>query len=264
MNYKLLSLSIISSLCLVVLISHLISSEPDRIAQARQQRQGLEIEIGARLYSENCRTCHGPRGEGVGQLGPPLGDEHFFTARLAEVGWLATLEEYIIASTEHGRMMGTRPIYAGNGSTAVMSPWHQNYGGPLRSDQIESLTAFILNWEPTALGKVELVELELPQSSSQDPEVIQRGAEVFKEKCSRCHTYRDLAQSEIGGPDLSSIASSDPTSWGGRTLDEYLIESVLIPRAAVADEFVSLSAEHPCGAVLTESELSSITALLMQ
>jgi mono/diheme cytochrome c family protein len=264
MDNKLLSLSIFSSLLLVLLISHLIASEPDRIAQASLQRQGLEIEIGARLYSDNCRTCHGPRGEGVGQLGPALSDEHFFSGRLGEVGWLATLEEYIAATTVHGRMMGTRPIYAGNGSTAVMSPWHQDYGGPLRSDEIKALTAFILNWKPTAQGEIELVELELPRSSPQDPQVIAKGAELFTQKCGTCHIYRDLAEPEIGGPDLTTITTSNSSAWGGKALDEYLIESVLIPRAVVADEFISLSDEHPCGAILTESELTAVVALLMQ
>jgi mono/diheme cytochrome c family protein len=264
MNNKLLSLSIFSSFSLVLLISYLIASEPDRVARASQQRQGLEIEIGARLYSDNCRTCHGPRGEGVGQLGPPLSDDHFFTARLGEVGWLATLEEYITATTAHGRMMGTRPIYAGNGSTAVMAPWHQDYGGPLRSDEIEALTAFILNWKPTALGEVELVELELPRSSPQDPQVLAKGAELFTQKCGTCHIYHDLAEPEISGPDLTAVTASDPSVWGGKSLDEYLIESVLIPRAVVVDEFISISEEHPCGAVLTESELTAVVALLMQ
>ena len=161
-------------------------------------------------------------------------------------------------------MMGTRPIYAGNGSTAVMSPWHEDYGGPLRSDQIRALATFIVNWKQTALGIVELVELELPASDPQDPRVIDRGSEAFRKKCGRCHRYRELKQPEIDGPDLSGIAESDSQSRGGRPLEEYLIESVLLPRALVDDRFAPFSDQHPCGAVLTQSQLSAIVALLMQ
>jgi len=216
------------------------------------------------LYSANCRTCHGLRGEGVGQLGPPLSDAHFFTSRLKEVGWQSTLEDYINATTEHGRMMGTRPIYAGNGSTSVMSPWHQKFGGPLRSDEIRTITAFILNWEQTARGEVELVELEIPQSSFQDPDVVERGTAVFAATCSRCHRYGEIGAPETPGPDLTGIMEVAGSRRDGMESPDYLRESVLIPAAFVVDDYAQIPVENSCGAVLTESELTAVIGFLMQ
>ncbi|MCG6930059.1 MAG: c-type cytochrome [Desulfofustis sp.] len=251
------------SVLLFALLTYLAATEPDRLVQAQQLQNGRNIEQGAMLYSLNCRTCHGLRGEGVGQLGPALGDAHFFEERLAEVGWQSTLEEYIIATTEHGRLMGTRPIYAGNGSTAVMSPWHQKFGGPLRSDEIRTIADFILNWEKTAEGSVVLVELELPKSHPQDPAVIRRGAAVFDLHCSRCHRYGNRAAHEIEGPDLTRILSVAGTRRADLEAADYLRESVLIPNAYIVDGYQALAAQNGCGAVLTESELTAVSGFLM-
>jgi hypothetical protein len=31
-----------------------------------------------------------------------------------------------------------------------MPPWHEEFGGPLRADQVSSLAAFVMNWKATA------------------------------------------------------------------------------------------------------------------
>ena len=162
-NRRLQHLTTIGAVVLAAFLFYLLATERSRLSRATAAWEAQKIERGAALYSLHCRLCHGNRGEGVGQLGPPLSNEHFFKKRQTEVGWHSTLETYIVATTAHGRMMGTRPIYAGNGSTAVMSPWAQLYGGPLRADEINLLTAFILNWKSTATGKVQLNELQLPK-----------------------------------------------------------------------------------------------------
>ncbi len=264
MHKKLVTATLALCVLLLTLLTYLAAHEPKRLEGAQLVQKGVKIEQGAGLYSLNCRTCHGIRGEGVGQLGPALGDAHFFEKRTAEVGWQSTLEEYIIATTEHGRMMGTRPIYAGNGLTAVMSPWHQRFGGPLRGDEINSIASFILNWEETALGNIVLVELELPKRNPQDPAVIQHGAAVFEAKCSRCHRFGDDSVSEIAGPDLTGILTVAAGRRENLEASEYLRESVLIPSSHVEDEYKQVAAENGCGAVLTESDLVAVTAFLMQ
>lgn len=263
---RLLVAGTIAAVLTALLIGWLLATEPRRQFQAAERRLGGDIERGAALYAQHCRTCHGIRGEGIGQLGPPLADDHFFSARLREVGWQSTLREYILTTTEHGRLMGTRPIYAGDGSSAVMPPWHQSYGGPLRSDEIELLTTFVLNYRDTATGKVQLVPLELPEADIGDPRVVEAGQAVFASHCAGCHRYRDLAGPETGtgGPDLSALSGVAHTRDPELDGLEYLRESVLVPGALVVPGYEQAASENPCGAVLTRSELTAVSAFLLQ
>lgn len=249
---------------LALLVIVLILREPDRLTGSQEVQHGKEIELGAALYDTHCRSCHGIRGEGVGQLGPPLADNHFFTKRLQEVGWNSTLRAYIISSTEHGRMMGTRPIYAGNGSTAVMPGWLDRHGGPLRSDQIHLIVSFIANWEATALGNVTLAEIELPTISLSNPKTIGSGKEVFRRACASCHIFQDISPSRVPGPELDTITGKTLNENGPETLEEFIHDSVLIPELEVTEGFRQISDSHPCGATLTVTELNDVTAFLLQ
>lgn len=255
-------LNIIAALALLLFISLLIGKEPDRLQQAQRFHTGKQIEIGASVYSENCQSCHGSRGEGMGQLGPALNAEEFFITRLSEVGWLASLESYIYSTTEHGRMMGTREFYAGNGSTSVMPPWHERYGGPLRSDQVEAVTAFVLNWKATATKKITLqkVDYVVPKFSSHTGGA---GKHVFKKHCVKCHVNKDFTSSRIKGPDLSDISISVERQGKNMKVDEYIKESVLLPNKYLVEGFQGLRREHGCGAILSESELDTLVDYLM-
>lgn len=261
---RILITSVCSAVSLLILLLSILYTETSRMATAAAARHGIEIEQGAVLYEVHCRSCHGTRGEGVGQLGPALADEHFFTNRLAEVGRQSTLQEYIVATTAHGRMIGTRPIYAGNGSTAVMPPWDQRYGGPLRRDEIDSLAAFITNWEATAMGRVQLIPLELPAESPDDPRLIADGERVFKESCARCHIYKTITEATASGPDLSSIAVHAASRQAGLTGPEYIRDSILIPDAHSVGEYAKEAETSGCGATLSITELQTVTAFLLQ
>ena len=244
-------------------IFQIFMGEPAEMAARAEQHRGEKVEIGAALYSLHCRSCHGATGEGIGQLGPALSDEHFFTNRLREVGSPSTLRAYILASTEFGRMMGTRPFYAGNGHTMVMPPWHIDNGGPLREDELQSIADFILNWQPTATGKVQLEALALPRSDMGSPEVIGRGERYFMAHCNRCHAARGHKAAEVEGPDLTGIGAVGPEKRGGMDGEEYIRESVLVPAAVTAEGYEALSRTEPCGAVPSQTELDGLVAFLL-
>jgi mono/diheme cytochrome c family protein len=219
-----------------------------------------QIEIGAELYQEHCRTCHGNRGEGLGQLGPALNDEAFFTKRLAEVGWQGTMAEYLETTIRLGRVVATRPLYAGDGIVAMTS-WGQEQGGPLRPDQIRALTLFILNWEATAKGDFKPQELILPTpnpSSSSSKKA--NGEEIFvKAGCSDCHAIEGLAEATVG-PELNGIGITAETRIQGYSSEEYLRESFLIPNAY---RVVGYDESVLCGGVLTQSQLDDLVAFLL-
>jgi mono/diheme cytochrome c family protein len=259
------SLGLLFTLALAAFLAQAAWREPARLAQAQRGQRATSVEIGATLYEANCRTCHGSRGEGVGQLGPALADKKFFTQRLAEVGWQDTLEAYIVAASSHGRLMATRPMYAGNATTAVMPPWRDRYGGPLRADQINNITAFILNWAPTALGEAELVELVVPKTKATDPQTIARGRKVFENNCAQCHRMEGQRKPEKAGPDLTHIASiaASRRPEAEMSAEEYIRESFLIPNAYVVAGFEADKVGHHCGGLLSARQLDEVAAFLL-
>jgi mono/diheme cytochrome c family protein len=173
--------------------------------------QAQAIEVGAVLFENNCRGCHGNQGEGILGLCPPLNDRNFFTNRLKEVGWSGTLEDYIVSTVAGGRLTSTRPDqFVGNGRPA-MPAWSETYGGPLREDQIRDLAKFILNWESSAMGQYEPAEVVSPVSD--DPVV--RGQTVYGTYgCGGCHTIEGLS-SGVTGPNQTHIGSEAATRVGG-------------------------------------------------
>lgn len=261
---RLLKFSLICMVTTALLFSCLLIIESKGLQSRADKWEGEKIEIGAALYGLHCKSCHGMRGEGVGQLGPSLSDKQFFENRLGEVGYQSTLRNYILATTEQGRMMGTRPYYAGNGSSMVMPPWHQKFGGPLRSDELESIATYILNWEATARGLVELAELELPKISSGDPRTIERGQKVFMAHCNRCHGMTQTGDSQTLGPDLSDISSTAGSRREGLDGEGYIRESVLVPAKLIVEGFEVAASTNSCGGVLTETELAALAAYLLQ
>lgn len=231
---------------------------------------------GARIYADNCASCHGGRGEGIGHLGPALNDAYFFTDRIKEVGWLLELPEYIHSTISYGRMMGTRPIFAGNGKSAVMAPWAKLHGGPLLDDEIESLTSFVMNWQPSALGKVTLPAITMPPSDLKSPELVAAGEKTFANHCAGCHSLQNIPGGEkapslfgIAGRAGQRIAESQQNTESSRGLQEpedYLRQSVLIPEAYVVSgyEKQAQSKDRGCGAIISEKQLEEITAFLLQ
>ncbi len=255
-------MGLVAILVVIGLIVLAISAEEARMAGEEQAQRAQAIEVGADLYEIHCRSCHGANGGGLGELGNPLNDEHFFTERLDEVGWQGTLEEYIIASITAGRLVATRPLYAGDG-VAVMTAWSRDFGGPLREDQVRDLTAFILNYEATALGEVELQQIEIPKASKDDPKAVARGQQVFLEVgCADCHTVKGLSMSDIG-PDLTHIATVATTRKPELSAEDYMRESVLIPSDYIVEGYEPQSVGAECGVILSEPQLDDLIAFLL-
>jgi mono/diheme cytochrome c family protein len=245
--------------CLLFIVGQ---QEERRVEAAAGIQAGEAVVTGARLYEENCRKCHGSRGEGIGQLGPVLAEKHFFTGRMAEVGWLLSIDEYVTATTAGGRMMATRPLYAGNGTTAVMPPWALDRGGPLRADEITAISRFIMNWRATALGTITLSVIDLPPKDLGDSATIKVGGEVFGKLCLSCHALLGLPGGN-GGPTLAGIGVVAAGRIPGLSAAEYIRQSVLIPEAFVVEGYGEMTDSQGCGALLSEEQLEAVTAFLL-
>lgn len=238
-------------------------NEDQRMQAFEGYQQAQAIETGAGLFEMNCRGCHGLQGEGIPGLAPPLNDAHFFTQRISEVGWQGNLEDYVIATIAGGRQVSTRPdLYPGAGKPA-MPTWSEQFGGPLRDDQIQALAAFILNWEATALGTAEITPLPTPTLSaalSNDP--ILRGQAVYTSSgCAACHAIEGISAGQVG-PALDGIGREADSRVAGQSAREYILQSVLNPSAYLVEGYDDLMLKN-LGDTLSADQLDDLVAFLL-
>jgi len=236
--------------------------EPVQLVSQADIQRAEAIEVGATLFETNCSRCHGDQGQGL--IGPPLNDPHFFSGRLDEVGWGGTLGDYIVSTVSVGRLTSTRPEqWPGEGRPA-MPTWSQDYGGPLRPDQIRDIAEFILNWKTVALDGVAVTVDKPPAPMSADP--VARGRAVFKSAgCVACHTLPDAGSVGVVGPELTHIANHAATRIDCYSAQDYIHESILTPNAYVVEGFQENLMPQTFGDTLSEGELNDlITYLLAQ
>jgi mono/diheme cytochrome c family protein len=220
---------IISSVLLLVIGFQ----ENDALVDTEVAQRANAVEVGAVLYETNCSRCHGENGEGL--IGPPLNDEYFFTQRIKDVGWGGTLKDYVVSTVASGRPVSTRPEqWPGEGLGYAMPSWSQDYGGPLRNDQIRDIAEFVMNWQDSATGEVALEIREVPAPLSADP--VARGKNVYiNQGCGACHAIDGVSAGQVG-PSLSAIATVGATRIDGYSAEDYIIESILMPNAYLVEE----------------------------
>ncbi len=121
--------------------------EPTEMERRGMALKGREIEVGADLYGQYCYSCHGKLGEGLPGVAPAIARKDMFDGRRAkEIGWVGSNQAFLKNTIAAGRPVQSRPdLYA-----AKMPTWAQQYGGPMRPDQIDALVAFVSNWEKQA------------------------------------------------------------------------------------------------------------------
>jgi mono/diheme cytochrome c family protein len=182
---------------------------------------------------------------------------------MVEVGWLLGIDDYVAATTAGGRMMATRSLYAGNGTTTVMPPWALDQGGPLRTDEIAAISRFVVNWRATALGTITLPVIDLPPADLGNPATVKAGGEVFSKFCLSCHSLPGFPGGN-GGPILAGIGVAGAGRTPGLSAAEYIRQSVLIPEAFIVDGYDKKTDTQGCGALLSEVQLEAVTAFLLQ
>lgn len=185
----------------VVLLLVVYLGENGRMEKEVLAQQGNAIARGARLYDSYCSGCHGKRGEGIPGVYPPLNVEDLWAGR-QDIAFYGTLHDYISLN-----------IAAGHPAQRMPS-WADEYGGPLRVDQIEDLTQFVLNWmgqQPEGVrGEVAAPARTITPAGPQPAEPVAagdpvKGAEIFAANCATCHG--ENAQGGTLGPTLVSAQS---------------------------------------------------------
>lgn len=249
--------------------------ENARMARYDTEERARDIEVGAQLFDTNCSGCHGKQGEGTPGLCPPLNDKNFFVNRLKEVGWSGSMDDYIVSTVSGGRLVSTRPDkYAGQGKPA-MPGWSDEYGGPLRVDQIRSIATFIINWQNTApdrsiaaapsgppVGKDITVALPAGDAT--------RGQGIANAQgCVACHITTPTGpawNAASGQPGIGTRATTRFTESGytgkATTPEQYLFESIVDPSVFVVPGFQPVMPQD-YGTKLTAQDLADVIAYLL-
>ena len=226
--------------------------EPGRLEDFTLAREGRQIETGARLYHNQCATCHGVNGkaeecydaatgESIGCQGLPLNYNQLLcgdtSARMSALNWEGSKLAFIQATVSSGRY-GT-----------AMPTWAQEYGGPLRTDEISDIVQFVLNWETEELCSQPLFEYPWPETIDELLVTFPTGDAVRGEElyttygCSGCHGNLDDSTSATVGPWQGNLAEEAGTRVEGMSGVQYVYESILHPNNYVVEQCPN----GPCG-----------------
>jgi mono/diheme cytochrome c family protein len=126
--------------------------------------QGTSIELGQKLFADNCAVCHGDFGEG-GINPARQGD---IIAPISTAEYLNTRDD----STLKAIISQGQPNFG-------MSPFGSSNGGPLNDDEITAIVDYMRAWEANP-------PVELPPEINVE-RISVSGAEVYNELCAQCH-----------------------------------------------------------------------------
>lgn len=250
-----ITVGIIATIATLAILLFVGLDESNRMTTEEASQLGKSIEEGALLFGEYCKPCHGPQGKGIEGLCPPLNDQYFFSGRLKDVGYPGSLRDYVKSTIAGGRLVSTRPnLYAGS-----MPPWAQDFGGPLRPDQVDNLTDFILNYEKTA-GQ----EMGMPTPTPPPDDPVARGMAIVlgKGACAGCHKIEGTSAAGALGPELSKVGSVAETRIPGKSVADYITESIVNPSAFLSPGFADNLMPKTYAQTLTADEINDVVTYL--
>ncbi len=137
--------------------------EPEFLAEiaALDGAAGSQWAAGMQLFAANCTLCHGIRGEGT-ELGVTLNTPEI------QATDSATLQRIITEGVPGTMMVG--------------------WGSSLQPAEIESLAAFLQNWDQIEAQGIELTPPEPIQIDVDDPEaMLDLGERIYSSTCIACH-----------------------------------------------------------------------------
>ena len=234
----------------MIVLGYAALREPERLEHFTAAREGRTVETGAKLYYDNCATCHGVEavaqecydsaGNSIACQGLPL-NSYFLVcgdqpARLEQTLFEGTKEQFI-----------ERTVAAGRNGTAMIA-WSERYGGPMRDDQVKDVAAYVLNFaneefcaeEPISFNWPELAE-DLQVLENEDfvaaPGDAENGAALYTSyACNSCHGNLEDSSSATVGPWLGDIAEIGATRVEGQTALQYVYHSILYPNDFISPE----------------------------
>lgn len=258
-----LSVAIFVILAMALIVVVVGAGESDRMPTKETDFSARSIENGAGIFADNCVGCHGIQGQGIPGVAPALNTPEFFTTRLQEVGYAGSLRSFIEGTVNAGRPVGSGQY------SAKMATWGQEYGGPLRPDQISDIASFILNWEKAYVGEAGATPTPKPEPTPWPADTLPEDIGKFvygAQGCAGCHG--EPGGAGLVGPNLGGVATRAATRVPGQSAEEYITNSIVNPN----DYVVAECPNGPCapglmpqtyGQTLTEQELNGLVQYLL-
>ncbi len=266
---------------IILVVGWTAINEPQRMETFTLQYQGRSIERGAVIFNNNCRSCHGADGRGLEGIAPALNTPDLFNGtRLQQLGWSGSLYDYLYLTVAAGR-----PVRSADWPQP-MPTWSQEYGGPMRPDEVRDVVAFIMNYgkfyeegyagptppavaptptTPTAAFAAigQDMESPLPAGDPARGEALFTGAQPAPDgktlACNACHTVDGTV---LVGPSLQGIASK-PLPEGYDALEYYLRESILKPATYKVPGFENVNMPENFGERLDAQSLADLIAYML-
>ena len=229
----------VSFVLMMILTGYVLLTEQSRMASFTRAYESRQIETGAALFKNSCESCHGVDGRGIDGVAPALNAADLFDgSRLKAVGWGGTTADYVRATVSSGRPVPS----AGTNYPNRMPTWSDKFGGPMREDQINSLVAFIMNWQTTALaaaqnpptpavpGFGEDITAALPAGDAKNGEAL-----ATSKGCVGCHVTSTVGPAWLEDPQIGARAETrftqDGYTGGAASAEQYTVESIVQPSA---------------------------------
>lgn len=254
----------------IIILTDMTINEEARLERFKIEQRAEQIEFGAVVYEINCTSCHGEYAQGIVGRAPCLrcpelfeADENGQNIRLAEIGWSGTLEDYMVSVISTGRQVSTRAeLYPGDmvSGNAAMPTWSDQFGGPLRIDQIRAVAAFVVNFEEWGLN-TKLVPTPVMAIDPDDPIALGRAVFVIN-GCIACHAIEGLSTGAVG-PVLDGSATRAEIQVEGLSAEEYIRQSILEPGAYVVEGFADGVMPAVFGETISEQDLDNLVLFLL-
>ncbi len=235
----------------MIILGYAALREPARLEDTSGAFVGRSVEAGGIIFDNNCASCHGVQGQAEACVdtsgnsipckGLPLNSYFLLcgepSQRLGDLGWEGTTEQYIARTVTAGR------------SGSVMPAWSNRFGGPMRDDQIQNVTFFVMNWaaDPEFCAEEPVEAFPWPDTArayqeTTEPVAIEAGnpelgAVAYQSYgCAGCHGQPETPGSAAVGPWLGEIKTEGATRIEGMLAQEYVYESILDPEAFIAPD----------------------------
>lgn len=235
---------------------------------------GRSIEKGAEIFANNCTSCHGL--DGKGGAGPALHSRYFFTQRLEDVGFTGSLQDYVELTVAAGR-----PSKANSQWGVMMATWGHEYGGPLRTDQVANVAAYIMNWEASAMQQTAETDPWIPfqdtpsrgspyedgAGTAAQPAGPRPPSELFVSMaCTGCHVL-DQPQTDsnrgLVGPNMGNLNDNAQQRVAGQTAQEYVHNSIVNTNAFVVDGYTPNIMPQNFSQLMSEEEINGLVDWLL-
>lgn len=213
-----LAFSALFLLASAILTFYIWITEKEAIAVRNERIEGQKLVKGAFDFESNCARCHGMTGEGIS------GTRINFLYVKHEDG---TEEGTLI---EEGRWYGTDQVKEKYGTLrnyieATMSSglrntqmlaWSQDYGGPLRRDQIHNIATYVMSWQgkiPEGAQKDALAyQAQEIAKAMEGTDPLEVGEAVYQSTCSSCHNLNSTTK--VGPGQGGLFGEEGTTSFG--------------------------------------------------